>query len=85
MRNREEFLDKLCEQWRLQKENDRYFVVFDKCYCPLVKKDTPKTMCYCTLGSIKHKFRISLGREIEVKMLKTVLGGDDECRFEVMI
>lgn len=80
----EEFLEKISEVWRLRKEGNEYYVVFDKCYCPLVMDDienSSKTMCYCTLGSLKHKFKISLGREVEVEMLKTVLAGDTECRF----
>ena len=84
----QDFLDKLCKIWRLRKENDQYFVVFDQCYCPLVNKNTQnvsKTMCYCTLGSLKNKFKISLGRDIEVTMQKTVLAGDEECKFEIKI
>lgn len=84
----QEFLKKLCEIWRLKKENNQYFVVFDQCYCPLVnknKQNSSKTMCYCTLGSLKHKFRISLGRDIEVKMQKTILAGAEECKFEIII
>lgn len=84
----QEFLDKLCKIWRLRKENNQYFVVFDQCYCPLVNKDiqsASKTMCYCSLGSLKHKFKISLGRDIEVNIQKTVLAGDEECKFEIKI
>lgn len=87
-KNEREFLNKLCEIWRLKKENNKYFVVFDQCYCPLVNEDiknASKTMCYCTLGSLKHKFKISLGRSVEVIMHKTVLAGDKECRFEINI
>ncbi len=83
-----DFLEKLSNSWHLKMENDTYFVVFDQCYCPLVNNDihnSSDTMCFCTLGSLKHKFKISLGRDIEIKMLKTVLRGDDECRFEVVI
>lgn len=84
----EEFLEKLCDIWRLTKEDNQYFIVFDQCYCPLVNKNTEggsKTMCYCTLGSLKHKFKISLGREIEVDIQKTVLAGDEECKFKIII
>ena len=84
----EEFLKKISEVWRLVKEGNEYYVVFDKCYCPLVMNDlenSSKTMCYCTLGSLKHKFKISLGRDVEVEMLKTVLAGDDECRFKIKV
>ena len=87
-KNEEEFLNKLGETWHLKNENGQYFVVFDQCYCPLVNKDVknaPKSMCYCTLGNLKHKFKISLGRDVEVTMLKTVLAGDEECRFEIKI
>ncbi|MEN8190299.1 MAG: DUF6144 family protein [Thermodesulfobacteriota bacterium] len=83
-----DFLEMLCQKWRLKKENDQYYVVFDKCYCPLVLDDTEEfsgTLCHCTLGNIKHKLRIGLGREIEVEMQKTILGGDDECRFHLKI
>ena len=84
----QEFLNQLCNIWRLHKQNSRYFVIFDQCYCPLVNKDAEnasKTMCYCTLGSLKHKFKISLGRDIDVEMQKTVLSGDDECKFEIFV
>ena len=84
----QDFLNKLSAAWRLKRENDQYFVVFDQCYCPLVNKDlehASPTMCYCTLGSLKHKFRVSLGRDIEVIMLGTVLRGEKECRFEIKI
>ncbi len=80
------FLTKLCEEWRLQKEDQQYYVVFDQCYCPLVLKDIQnysKSMCYCTLGSLKHKFLISLGRDVNITMEKTVLAGDEECRFRI--
>lgn len=84
----QEFLEKLSEAWRLKKENNQYYVIFDQCYCPLVNKDTKnasQTMCYCTLGNLKHKFRLGLGREVDVDMEKTVLSGDDECRFKIKI
>ena len=81
-----EFLEMLCEKWRLKNENGKYFVVFDKCYCPLVNEDlkgTSQSLCFCTLGNIKHKFRIGLGRDVAVEMQKTILAGDDECRFYI--
>jgi predicted hydrocarbon binding protein len=83
-----EFLEKLCEKWRLKLEDNEYYVVFDKCYCPLMQnnlENASKTICYCTLGNLKHKFKISLGREVEVEMLKTVLAGDKECRFKIKV
>ena len=87
-KDEQDFLDNLSNSWHLFKENNQYFVIFDKCYCPLVNKDiehSSKTMCYCTLGSLKFKFKISLGRDVNIEMLKTVLNGDDECRFKINI
>ena len=84
----QEFLEKLCEIWRLKREDGAYYIVFDQCYCPLVQKDiesSSKTMCYCTLGSLKHKFKITLGRTVDIEMQKTVLAGDEECKFKILV
>lgn len=81
-----DFLEKLSNQWRLRNENGKYYVVFDKCYCPLVNDDlegTSPTLCLCTLGNIKRKFKIGLERDVVVEMQKTILAGDDECRFYI--
>lgn len=81
-----EFLDMLCERWFLEKEGESYVVVYDHCPCPLVNDDiegAQKTMCYCTYGNIKRKLAIGLGREVEVTMEGTILGGNKECRFRV--
>lgn len=86
--NEKVFLESLCNQWHLKNESGQYFVVFDQCYCPLVNKNlegVSKTLCFCTLGSIKHKFKIGLGKEVEVDLQKSILAGDDECRFHVKL
>jgi len=86
--NDTEFLGHLCRQWRMKYENGQYYVVFDQCYCPLVNEDiegASRTLCYCTLGNLKRKFRIGLDQDVEVEMLKTILAGDDECRFLIKL
>jgi len=83
-----DFLEKLSQQWRVKIEGDNVYVVFDQCYCPLVNEnleDTSPTLCYCTMGNLKKKFRIGLGRDVGILMEKTVLSGDNECRFKVLI
>ena len=83
-----DFLDSLCEHWRLKKENNQYYVIFDQCYCPLVNEDiegTSKTLCYCTLGNLKRKFAIGLNRKVEVIMESSILAGDKECRFHIQL
>lgn len=80
----EAFLELLARHWRLEKRAGNYYLVFDRCYCPLVENNptgASQTLCYCTLGNIKHKLMLGLGKEVEVVMEKTVLGGDHECRF----
>lgn len=92
MRNRSEdeqdLLEKLSRQWRVKIENEDVYVVFDQCYCPLVGQDieeTSKTLCYCTQGNIKKKFRIGFNRDVDVLMEKSILAGDDECRFRILL
>jgi hypothetical protein len=83
-----EFLNNLCNQWRMVIEDGQYYAVFDQCYCPLVNeniKGASKTLCYCTLGNLKHKFEIGLNQEVKVDMLKSILAGDDECRFHIKL
>lgn len=83
-----EFLEYLTQHWRVKKENGEYFVVFDKCYCPLVYEDlegVSKTLCYCSLGNIERKMEIGLDQDVAVIMQKTILAGDDECRFHIKL
>lgn len=83
-----EFIKQLSQKWRVKIEDNNIYVVFDKCYCPLINEninDASKTLCYCTQGNIKKKFRLGLGRDVEVLMEKTILAGDSECRFKVLV
>lgn len=83
-----DFIEQLSRQWRVQIDGREVYVVFDQCYCPLINEDingASKTLCYCTQGNIKKKFRLGLGREVEVVMEKTILAGDSECRFRVLV
>lgn len=83
-----DFLERLSQQWRVRIEQDSIYVVFDKCYCPLINQsieDSSKTLCFCTQGNIKKKFKLGLGRDVNVLMEKTILAGDKECRFKVII
>ena len=83
-----EFIKQLSQKWRVKIEDNNIYVVFDKCYCPLINEDineASKTLCYCTQGNIKKKFRLGLGRDVKVFMEKTILAGDSECRFKVLV
>ncbi len=83
-----DFLNSLCEHWRLKKEGNQYYVIYDQCYCPLVNENvqgTSKTLCHCTIGNIKRKFAIGLNRNIDVIMESSILAGDKECRFHIQL
>ena len=72
--NETDFLERLSQQWHVKIEDGNIYVVFDTCYCPLVNKDisgVSATLCYCTQGNIKRKFKIGLGRDVDVCMEKT--------------
>ena len=87
-RNDIDFLNNLCDQWRMVNQDEQFYVVFDQCYCPMVSEDiqgASKTLCYCTLGNLRHKFTIGLNQEVEIEMLKSILAGDDECRFHIKL
>jgi hypothetical protein len=62
------------------------------CHCPLAREavlrgdpDIPLDWCYCSGGFNKLKFDVVFGEETEVEVLKSVLAGDDICRFRVKI
>ncbi len=62
------------------------------CHCPLAREailkgdpDIPLDWCYCSGGFNKMKFDVVFGEPTEVEVLKSVLAGDDICRFRVKI
>jgi predicted ArsR family transcriptional regulator len=85
-----EFLDELGRVYKhLHVEGDRVFIVYPKCYCSQVNK-IPKgklsaTYCNCSRGWAKALFEGASGRPVEVIMEKSIINGDDECRFRVML
>lgn len=84
----EELMELLGKHWRLQQEGEKYYIVFDRCFCPMVMEDTSSVspvLCYCTLGSLKKKFKLALGRDVDVTMETTVLRGDPRCRFQIHV
>jgi hypothetical protein len=65
---------------------------FYACHCPLARAailkgdpDIPLDWCYCSGGFNKMKFDVVFGEPTEVEVLKSVLAGDDICRFRVRI
>jgi len=82
-----EFLDKLGQTWKhLQREGDEVYVVYPRCYCPLVTGypgQISATWCNCSRGWVKELFEQSLGRPVQVDLLQSVRQGDKSCKFRV--
>ena len=85
-----EFLDKLEKVYKhLHKEGDRVYLVYPRCYCAQVNK-IPKgklsgVYCNCSCGWAKALFEGALGREVEVVKEKSIIAGDNECRFRIIL
>lgn len=62
------------------------YVSYPRCYCSMVKNSPnpiPKTWCLCSCEYTRRACAAAFGRDVEVRLLKSVIGGDEECLFEV--
>ncbi len=88
--NTNDFLEKLGEvNKHLHREGGRVYVVYPKCYCSQVNR-IPKgklsgTYCNCSRGWAKALLEGATGRPVEVKMEKSIINGDDQCKFRIML
>lgn len=72
----------------LRYEEDRVLVSYAKCCCGAASHcDEPISLsyCHCSVGWLKALFRYSLGREVAVRILGSIIHGAPECSFEVTI
>jgi predicted hydrocarbon binding protein len=73
----------------VQVEDDRIYVVYPKCFCPHIQgipvEEIPNAYCDCSVGWVKQLFEAALGRPVEVRRVASVVAGDAECRFEVVL
>ena len=73
------------------KETDKMMKRYYACHCPFVREsiltadEVSENWCYCSGGFAKFPFEQVLGRELKVTLLKSVLAGDDICRFAINI
>ena len=85
--NVEEFIIKLSRTWKhLRRENGDTYVVYEKCYCPLVRTYSGKlspTFCNCSRGWIKELFESALQKPVDVELQKSIKHGDNICKFKV--
>jgi predicted hydrocarbon binding protein len=85
----DEFLQKVCALLpHIQKRNGRIYVIYDQCYCPLMKDykgSISPTYCHCSRGWVLELFEQALDRKIKVTLESSILQGDDRCVFAVDI
>lgn len=62
------------------------------CHCPFARESTLQddvsispNWCYCSGGFQKYMFDVIFEKDLEVKVLKTALGNDGICQFEIDI
>jgi predicted ArsR family transcriptional regulator len=86
--NVSDFVNKFSKLYKhLHREGDRVYLIYPRCYCSQVNK-IPKgrlsgTYCNCSLGWAKALFEGATGKPVEVTMEKSIINGDDECRFRI--
>ena len=86
----DEFLGKFGEIYEhLHREGDNVYIVYPKCYCSFVNKipsgRLSATYCNCSRGWAKELFEGVLGRPVEVVMEKSIVKGDDQCKFRIVL
>ena len=87
--NIEDFLYKYSKvNEHLHHDDDDFYLVYPKCYCPTVKNIPPghllATYCECSTGWAKALFEGATGRQVEVVRETTILSGDEECRLKIV-
>ena len=61
------------------------------CHCPFAKESiladetVSPTLCYCSLGHVMNFTEAFLGRELEGRVVRSVLNGDLTCEYEAII
>jgi predicted hydrocarbon binding protein len=72
----------------MRKEKDYHIILYDKCYCGMVKKTKqpiPKIFCNCSRGYLKDFFEGVFEKEIQLEIIDTVINGANECTFRLLI
>jgi predicted hydrocarbon binding protein len=89
-KNIDEFLEKFGQVYKhLHKEGEKVYIIYPRCYCFQVNK-IPKgklsgTYCNCSRGWAKALFEGALGRPVEVLMEKSIINGDNQCKFRIIL
>ena len=85
-----EFLKAFSEVYEnLHIEGNNIYIVYPKCYCSFVNKIPSGTLsatyCNCSRGWAKELFEKALGRSVEVVMEESIVNGDEQCKFKIVL
>lgn len=89
-KNTDDFLEKLGRIYKhLHVDDDKVYLIYPRCYCTQVNK-IPKgklsaTYCNCSRGWAKALFEGATGKPVEVIKEKSIINGDNQCKFRVML
>jgi len=88
--NVDDFLDKFGQVYKhLHREGDSVYIIYPKCYCSFVNKipvgKLSATYCNCSRGWAKALFEGALGRPVEVVMEESIVKGDKQCKFRIIL
>ena len=88
--NVDDFLDKFGQVYKhLHREGDSVYIIYPKCYCSFVNKipvgKLSATYCNCSRGWAKALFEGALGRPVEVVMEESIVKGDRQCKFRIIL
>jgi predicted ArsR family transcriptional regulator len=89
-KNTDDFLEKLGRIYKhLHVDGGKVYLIYPRCYCTQVNK-IPKgklsgTYCNCSRGWAKALFEGATGRTVEVIKEKSIINGDDQCKFRVIL
>ncbi|UCF58654.1 MAG: hypothetical protein JSV15_06230 [Candidatus Bathyarchaeota archaeon] len=88
--NIDEFLNKFGKVYKhLHREGDKVYVVYPKCYCSFVGKiprgKLSATYCNCSRGWAKALFEGALGKPVDVIIEESIVKGDKQCKFRIVL
>ena len=74
------------------KEKDPKKKRYYGCHCPFAREsimnpenNIKSDWCYCSAGFTKLPFEYILDKELDIKVISSILAGDDICRFEIVL
>jgi predicted ArsR family transcriptional regulator len=86
----DDFLNEFGKVYKhLHKEGGSVYIIYPKCYCPIVNKIPPGKLsaiyCNCSRGWAKALFEGVLKRPVQVTMEESIKRGDKQCKFKIIL